>query len=126
MNDIATLATDCAAKRADFEAKDRAAIDARHIYHLAADTLRKAMVADAADQIGFEMKLNPTGELRKIADVVPHWRSPTLLIPLMVTRTKAGAWGKRANRVDTIGFDRETRTWRPVKVDQSGVFTFTA
>ena len=126
MTNIPKLAADYAAKRADFEAKDRAAIDARQAYFLAATALKEAMTADAADQIGHEMKLNPVGEMMQIAAVVPHWRNGALLIPMMVTRTKGGLWGKRATRIDSIGFDRASRTWRPVKVDQAGNFTFTA
>lgn len=126
MTNINALASDYLTKRAAHSAAYNEEVRTRKEEHEAGDLVEKAMKEDCVDQIGFCFRTNPIGEVYKIVRIAGHYQNKSLMQPVVVTRIQSGDWGKRDRVLNSMGFDRETRSWRPVKVAQDGTITFTA
>lgn len=108
-----TLRADYIAKRQAHAKAAAAEIETREAQYAAAIELRRALEADAADQIG-TIITTTRGEAR-VERVSTHATFADVVHPIVSHRIKAGLWGKSVNMVYEIGFDHETRTWRAGK-----------
>jgi hypothetical protein len=94
----------------DYRAKRAAFCKLNEECDQATDALRKALEADAADQIGREIDHPSIGNVR-IRSFLFRYDNDGLA-PVVRCRIKSGEWGKVDYRLADMAFDHERREWR--------------